>query len=115
MGSETLVDMHIEVSRRAQMIVAHRIATTVENKISDVLPNSDVLVNVDAIETATETISDRVRLIVAETGNIRNIHSIYLSNISSSSSKEGSPAEPAITVKMAKRILIKKAVFTFVS
>ena len=44
MGSETLVDMHIEVPRTCTNDRAHRIATTVENKIRDVLPNSDVLV-----------------------------------------------------------------------
>jgi cation diffusion facilitator family transporter len=95
MGSETLVDMHIEVPRTCTNDRAHRIATTVENKIRDVLPNSDVLVHVDAIESETETISDRLRLIAAESGNIRNIHSIYLSNISSSSSNEKSPEELA--------------------
>jgi cation diffusion facilitator family transporter len=84
MGSETLVDMHIEVPRTLTHDKAHRVATAVEDKVRNALPNSDVLVHVDAIETAAETITDRIRLIAAETEGIKNVHSIYLSTISSS-------------------------------
>ena len=83
MGSETLVDMHIEVPRTLTHDKAHRVATAVEDKVRNALPNSDVLVHVDAIETASETITDRIRLIAAETEGIKNVHSIYLSKISS--------------------------------
>jgi divalent metal cation (Fe/Co/Zn/Cd) transporter len=81
MGSETLVDMHIEVPRTLTHDKAHRVATAVEDRVRSALPNSDVLVHVDAIETAGETITDRVRLIAAETEGIKNVHSIYLSII----------------------------------
>lgn len=83
MGSETLVDMHIEVPRTLTHDKAHRVATAVEDKVRSALPNSDVLVHVDAIETASETITDRIRLIAAETEGIKNVHSIYLSTTSS--------------------------------
>jgi divalent metal cation (Fe/Co/Zn/Cd) transporter len=83
MGSETLVDMHIEVPRTLTHDKAHRVATAVEDKVRNALPNSAVLVHVDAIETASETIPDRIRLIAAETEGIKNVHSIYLSTISS--------------------------------
>jgi cation diffusion facilitator family transporter len=86
MGSETLVDMHIEVPRTLTHDKAHRVATAVEDRVRNALPNSDVLVHVDAIETASETITDRIRLIAAETEGIKNIHSIYLSAIPSTSS-----------------------------
>ena len=82
MGSETFVDMHIEVPRTSTHDKAHKIATTVENRVRDVLPNSDVLVHVDAIESVSETITDRIRLIAAETEGIRNVHSIYITRIS---------------------------------
>jgi cation diffusion facilitator family transporter len=85
MGSETLVDMHIEVPRTLTHDKAHRVATAVEDKVRNALPNSDVLVHVDAIETASETITDRIRLIAAETEGIKNVHSIYLSIIPSTS------------------------------
>jgi divalent metal cation (Fe/Co/Zn/Cd) transporter len=95
MGSETLVDMHIEVPRTLTHDKAHRVATAVEDRVRDALPNSDVLVHVDAIETASETITDRIRLIAAETEGIKNVHSIYLSTISSTtaSSTEIAPRE----------------------
>lgn len=84
MGSETFVDMHIEVPRTFTHDRAHRVATAVEEKVRQVLPNSDVLVHVDATEFASETITDRIRLIAAETDGIRNVHSIYMSKVSSS-------------------------------
>jgi divalent metal cation (Fe/Co/Zn/Cd) transporter len=97
MGSETLVDMHIEVPRTLTHDKAHRVATAVEDKVRNALPNSDVLVHVDAIETAGETITDRIRLIAAETEGIKNIHSIYLSTIPSTSrsSNEIAAQKPA--------------------
>jgi len=81
MGSETLVDMHIEVPRTSTHEKAHRIATTVEENVKRAIPNSNVLVHVDAVKTETETIMDNVRLIAADTEGIKNVHSIYLSMI----------------------------------
>jgi cation diffusion facilitator family transporter len=83
-GSETFVDMHIEVPRTYTHDKAHRVATAVEEKVKESFPNSDVLVHVDATESSGETITDRIRLIAAETVGIRNVHSIYLSGIPSS-------------------------------
>lgn len=81
MGSETFVDMHIGVPRTSTHDKAHKVATSVEEKVRDVLPASDVLVHVDATESANETITDRIRLVAAETEGIKNVHSIYLSKI----------------------------------
>ncbi len=87
-GSETFVDMHIEVPRTYTHDRAHRVATAVEEKVRKTLPNSDVLVHVDATESSSETIMDRIRLLAAEIEGIRNVHSIYLSHISSLSDEE---------------------------
>jgi cation diffusion facilitator family transporter len=83
-GSETFVDLHIEVPRIFTHDKAHRIATSVENKIKDeILPNSDVVVHVDAVEdNLTETIKDKIRLIATNYPSIKNIHSLYLSTTS---------------------------------
>jgi len=86
MGSETLVDLHIEVPRTSTHEKAHKAATTVEEKVKQAIPNSDVLVHVDAVKTATETIIDSVRLIAADTDGIKNVHSIYLSTMPRSQS-----------------------------
>jgi len=82
-GSETLVEMHIEVPRTFTHDRAHRVATSVEQKIENILPSSKVLVHVDATESANETIFDKIRLIAAETEGIRNVHSLHVSKISS--------------------------------
>ena len=86
-GSETFVDMRIEVPRTYTHDRAHRVATAVEERVRESLPNSDILVHVDAAESSDETITDRIRLVAAETEGIRNVHSIYLSSISSPSSE----------------------------
>ena len=88
MGSTISLDLHIEVPRTSTHDRAHRIATNVENRIREVMPNCDVLVHVDAIETSTETLTDRIRLIAAETDGIKNVHSIYLSRIIEPGSKK---------------------------
>ena len=82
-GSETFVDMHIEVPRTFSHNKAHRLATLVENKIKkEILPDSDVVVHVDAIEDKmTETIKDKIRLFASDFPQIKNIHSIYLSRV----------------------------------
>jgi cation diffusion facilitator family transporter len=81
MGSQTFVDMHIGVPRTSTHDKAHKVATSVEEKIREVLPATDVLVHVDATESANETITDRIRLVAAETEGIKNVHSIFLSKI----------------------------------
>ncbi|MGD9535109.1 MAG: cation diffusion facilitator family transporter [Candidatus Nitrosocosmicus sp.] len=88
-GKNTFVDLHIEVPRMYTHDKAHRIATNVENKIrNEILPESDVVVHVDAIEDEmTETIKDKIRLISEDFPSIKNIHSIYFSNIGASDVK----------------------------
>src|ERR687891_869005 len=81
MGPETFLDMHIEVPRTYTHDTAHKVATIVEEKVKQILPNSDVLVHVDATQYSDETLNDRIRLIAAEMHGITNVHSIYMSNI----------------------------------
>jgi cation diffusion facilitator family transporter len=99
-GKDTFVDLHIEVPRIYTHDKAHRIATNVENKIrNEILPESDVVVHVDAIEDEiTETIKDKIRLISEDFPTIKNIHSIYFSNIGVSDVKNKSQ-EQTKTVK----------------
>jgi cation diffusion facilitator family transporter len=105
MGSETLVDLHIEVPRTSTHEKAHKAATTVEEKVKQAIPNSDVLVHVDAVKTATETIIDSVRLIAADTDGIKNVHSIYLSTMprSQSATATTSTVTPTKTLPQAAK------------
>ena len=94
-GQETFVDLHIEVPRTYTHDKAHRIATSVENKIkNEILPNCDVVVHVDAVEdNMSETIKDKIRLIAEDFPAVKNIHSIYISNVVS---------EPDINIEQNK-------------
>ena len=56
MWAQTFVDMHIEVPRTYTHDRAHRVETAVEEKVRKTIPNSDVLVHVDATESSSETI-----------------------------------------------------------
>ena len=100
-GSETFVDLHIEVPRIFTHDKAHRIATNVENKIKDeILPNSDVVVHVDAVEDdMSETIKDKIRLIATNYPAVKNIHSIYLSTSASHDSAADSIQKEAAMVR----------------
>jgi divalent metal cation (Fe/Co/Zn/Cd) transporter len=74
----------------------------VEEKVKQVLPNSDVLVHVDATQYSNETINDRIRLIAAETRGIKNVHSIYMANLQNQFAgvlREGEEAENKQTSK----------------
>ena len=111
-GSEIFVDMRIEVPRTHTHSKAHEVATTVEERVRRVVPNADVMVHVDAIKGADETIMDRVRLVAAETDGIKNVHSTYLSNTMSlekvADSKKGS-LHLYLDVQMDGNLDLKKA------
>ncbi|MGZ5510719.1 MAG: cation transporter dimerization domain-containing protein, partial [Nitrososphaeraceae archaeon] len=87
-GTAIFIDLHIEVPRTSTNDKAHKIATNVEDKIRKIIPNSDVLVHVDAIEAESETLTDIIRLIASETDGIKNVHSIYFSQLPSSTNKQ---------------------------
>ncbi|HZB65504.1 MAG TPA: cation diffusion facilitator family transporter [Nitrososphaeraceae archaeon] len=87
-GATLFIDLHIEVPRTSTHDKAHKIATNVEEKIRKLIPNSDVLVHVDAIESESETLTDIVRLIASETDGIKNVHSIFFSQLPSYSNKQ---------------------------
>jgi divalent metal cation (Fe/Co/Zn/Cd) transporter len=87
-GATLFIDLHIEVPRTSTHDKAHRIATNVEDKIRKLIPNSDVLVHVDAIESESETLTDIVRLIASETDGIKNVHSIFFSQLPSYTNKQ---------------------------
>ena len=78
-GPQTFVDLRIEVPRTYTNERAHDVATLVEERLRRMLPNSDILVHVEAVESRRETVTDKIRLIAAEAEGIKNVHSIYLS------------------------------------
>lgn len=67
-GSTTFVDMTIEVPRTKTFSEVHDVMTAVERRIKSDLPNSDIVVHSEPIESQNETINDKIRMIVKDAG-----------------------------------------------
>jgi cation diffusion facilitator family transporter len=67
-GPKIFIDMTIYISRTLPFQKAHEIMDEVENKIRNLKSNSDITIHSEPIETETETIIDKARLIVTRNG-----------------------------------------------
>jgi cation diffusion facilitator family transporter len=67
-GPKVFVDMTIYISRTLPFQEAHEIMDKVENKIHELRSNSDITIHSEPVETQTETIIDKARLIVTRKG-----------------------------------------------
>lgn len=67
-GPKIFIDMTIYISRTLPFQKAHEIMDTVENKIKELKSNSDITIHSEPVETETETIIDKARLIVTRNG-----------------------------------------------
>lgn len=74
-GSATFVDLTIKVERSASLQEAHQIATDVEERISTLIDEGDVLVHVDPVRQAGESLPQAVVAIAAQQGlRAHNVH-----------------------------------------
>ncbi len=76
-GNRTFVDLVIGVERGRSLESGHAVGTTVEQRIRDVLPNADVVVHVDPLCSADETLAERIRAIAINEG--QTVHNILVS------------------------------------
>ncbi|MBS1518387.1 MAG: cation diffusion facilitator family transporter [Bacteroidetes bacterium] len=67
-GSIIYIDMTIEISRLVPFSKAHDIMDNVEKRINEIAENSDIIIHSEPVETADETINDKIRLIVNDFG-----------------------------------------------
>ena len=67
-GSKIYIDMVILISRLVPFSKAHDIMDSVEKKITELIENADVLIHSEPIETKSETINDKIRMIVNSFG-----------------------------------------------
>jgi|WetSurMetagenome_2_1015567.scaffolds.fasta_scaffold09131_2 cation diffusion facilitator family transporter len=67
-GSKLFIDMTILISRLLSFAQTHNIIDRIENKIKETLPDSDVVIHFEPIETEKETINEKIRLIVNDMG-----------------------------------------------
>lgn len=67
-GSKIYIDMTILISRLVPFSKAHDIMDSVERKINELIDNADVVIHSEPVETKSETINDKIRMIVNEYG-----------------------------------------------
>ncbi|MEO8445862.1 MAG: cation diffusion facilitator family transporter [bacterium] len=74
-GSKIYIDMTIFISRLVPFSKAHDIMDGVERKIHELIENADVVIHSEPVETTSETINDKIRMIVNDYG--MKCHDIY--------------------------------------
>lgn len=67
-GSKIFVDMYVHINRTVPFEQAHHVTDEVESKISEIVPNADILIHMEPYENENESIIDKIRMIVAEQG-----------------------------------------------
>ena len=67
-GAKTFIDMIVNIGRTKMFDEIHNITKEIENKIQLLAPKADVLVHSEPVETESETINDKVKLIVNSEG-----------------------------------------------
>jgi cation diffusion facilitator family transporter len=67
-GSKIFIDMIILIARTKMFSKTHEIMDTVERRIKELAPDSDIVIHSEPIETQDETINDKIRMIVNNEG-----------------------------------------------
>ena len=67
-GPKTFVDLTVHLKRTTPFARANDIVHLVETKIHEILPNADVMIHPEPVETPDETVVDKVKLMMAMKG-----------------------------------------------
>ncbi|MFB3895762.1 MAG: cation-efflux pump [bacterium] len=78
-GAQTFIDMRIAIGRTIPFEQAHTVVETVEHKLAEIIPNSDIIIHADPQPTSQEQTVDKIRLI-ANTLSL-TVHNIQISEI----------------------------------
>ena len=76
-GNQTFVDLVIGVRRGLSVESSHAIGLAAEERIKALLPSADVVVHVDPVCGADETLTERIRAIAVNAG--QTVHNIQIS------------------------------------
>lgn len=76
-GNQTFVDVTIGVRRGLSLETSHEISRAAEARVQAELPNADVVVHVEPVCDAGETLSERIRAIAVNQG--QTVHNILVS------------------------------------
>lgn len=67
-GSKSFVDMVVDIKRTLPFEHAHQVMNLVEERIKQIIPNVDIVIHAEPIETDDETVIDKVRMILVGSG-----------------------------------------------
>lgn len=67
-GSKVFVDMFVDIKRTIPFEQAHLVTEELEGRIAAVVPNADILIHMEPMESPDESMIDKIRMIVTEQG-----------------------------------------------
>lgn len=67
-GSKSFVDMIVHIKRTIPFEHAHHIMNLIENEIKQIIPNVDIVIHSEPVETSDETIIDKVKMLLIGSG-----------------------------------------------
>jgi len=78
-GSKLFIDMSVAIQRTVPFEKAHSVVHAVEERICSIFPNADILIHPEPIALETESVADKVRMIVLGAG--LTAHHIAIHNV----------------------------------
>lgn len=78
-GAKSFVDMVVDIKRTIPFEHAHQIMNLIEEKIKEIIPNVDIVIHSEPVETSDETIIDKVRMLLIGSG--MSAHNIEVQKI----------------------------------
>ncbi len=67
-GSKSFVDMVVDIKRTIPFEHAHQIMNLIEERLKHIIPNVDIVIHAEPIETDDETVIDKVKMILVGSG-----------------------------------------------
>ena len=78
-GQKNFVDAHVTLSGGMTLYQAHSITSTIEERISKILPNSDILIHTEPY--SGKDVVTKIRAIASDVSEIRDVHGISVKTI----------------------------------
>lgn len=79
-GSKLFIDMSVAIQRTLPFEKAHGVVDAVEQRLHEIIPNADILIHPEPIALDTESVADKVRMIVLGAGLTAHhiaLHSVH--------------------------------------
>lgn len=67
-GSKVFVDAVIQIGRTKSFSMTHELMDVAEKRIKDEIPNCDLVIHSEPIETESETLNEKIRMVVHDSG-----------------------------------------------